>query len=195
MDTVRYYLALLMVVLVPPLVVFWCAVHPLAAVWRRVGPWIAYSVLLGIVLVLSWGCFLLREVLMGRDLGTHLLPLVLGLSLYLISIPLEIQIRKYWTLKTLIGWPELAPNGMESKLLKEGIYGRVRHPRYVSTMVGMIGFALLTNYSGVYVVVALTLPGLYLITVVEERELLIRFGEEYRHYQEELPRLIPRLTS
>ena len=193
MDTVRYYLALLMVVLVPPIVVFWCAVHPLAAVWRRVGPWIAYSVLLGIVLVLSWGCFLLREVLMGRDLGTHLVPLVLGLSLYLISKPLEIQIRKYLILKILIGWPELAPNGMESKLLKEGIYGRVRHPRYVSTMVGMIGFALLTNYSGVYVVVALTLPGLYLITVVEERELLIRFGEEYRHYQEELPRLIPRL--
>ena len=36
----------------------------------------------------------------------------------------------------------------------------------------MIGLALLTNYSGVYVVVALTLPGLYLITVLEERELL-----------------------
>ena len=195
MDTVRYYLALLLVVLVPPIVVFWCAVHPLAAVWRRVGPWAAYSVLLGIVFVLGWGCFLLREVLTGRDLGTHLLPLVLGFSLYLISIPLEIQIRKYLTLKTLVGWQELAPNGMESKLLKEGIYGRVRHPRYVSTMVGMVGFALLTNYSGVYVVVALTLPGLYLITILEERELLVRFGEEYRRYQEEVPRLIPRLTS
>ena len=195
MDTVRYYLALLLVVLVPPIVVFWCAVHPLAAVWRRVGPWAAYSVLLGIVFVLGWGCFLLREVLTGRDLGTHLLPLVLGFSLYLISIPLEIQIRKYLTLKTLVWWQELAPNGMESKLLKEGIYGRVRHPRYVSTMVGMVGFALLTNYSGVYVVVALTLPGLYLITILEERELLVRFGEEYRRYQEEVPRLIPRLTS
>ena len=195
MDTVRYYLALLLVVLVPPIVVFWCAVHPLAAVWRWVGPWAAYSVLLGIVFVLGWGCFLLREVLTGRDLGTHLLPLVLGFSLYLISIPLEIQIRKYLTLKTLVWWQELAPNGMESKLLKEGIYGRVRHPRYVSTMVGMVGFALLTNYSGVYVVVALTLPGLYLITILEERELLVRFGEEYRRYQEEVPRLIPRLTS
>jgi protein-S-isoprenylcysteine O-methyltransferase Ste14 len=95
----------------------------------------------------------------------------------------------------LLWWPELAQKGMESKLLKEGIYGRVRHPRYVSTMVGMIGFALFTNYSGAYVVVALTLPGLYLITILEERELLVRFGEEYRHYQEEVPRLIPRLTS
>ena len=195
MDTVRYYLALLLVVLVPPIVVFWCAVHPLAAVWRRVGPWIAYSLLLGIVFILGWGCFLLREVLTGRDLGTHLLPLVLGLSFYLISISLEIHIRKYLTLKMLLWWPELAPNGIESKLLKEGIYRRVRHPRYVSTMVGMIGFALFTSYSGVYVVVALTLPGFYLITILEERELLVRFGEEYRHYQEEVPRLIPRLTA
>ncbi len=104
MDTVRYYLGLLLVVLVPPIVVFWCAVHPLAVVWRRVGPWVAYSVLLGIVFVLGWGCFLLREVLTGRDLGTYLLPLVLGLSLYFISIRLEIQIRKYLTLKTLVGW-------------------------------------------------------------------------------------------
>ena len=120
MDTVRYYLALLLVVLVPPIMVFWCAVYPLAAVWRRVGPWVAYYVLLGIVFVLGWGCFLLREVLMGRDLGTHLLPLVLGLSLYLISIPLERKRRKYLTLKMLVGWQELAQNGLESKLLKEG---------------------------------------------------------------------------
>ena len=61
-------------------------------------------------------------------------------------------------------------------------------------MVGMIGSALLTNHSGVYVVVALILSGLYLITVLEERELLVRFGDEHRHYQEEVPRLIPRLT-
>ena len=146
MDTVRYYLAVLLVVLVPPIMAFWCVVHPLAAVWRRVGSWVAYFVLLGIVCVLGWGFFLLREVLMGRDLGIHPLPLVLGLLLYLISIPPEIQIRKYLTLKTLVGWPELAPNRMESKLVKEGIYRRVRHPRYARMMVGMIGFALLTNY-------------------------------------------------
>ena len=195
MDTVRYYLALIIVVSVPPVLAFWCVAHTLTAVWRRVGPGVAYAVLLSFVLVLGWGGVLVREVLMGRDLGTHPYLLVLGLLIYLISIIPEIQTRKHLKLKTLVGLPEVAPDRMESKLLKEGIYGRVRHPRYASTMVGMIGFALLTNYSGVYVVVALTLPGLYLITVLEERELLVRFGEEYRHYQEEVPRFIPRLTS
>ena len=32
----------------------------------------------------------------------------------------------------------------------------------------------------------------YLITVLEEHELIERFGEEYRRYQREVPRLIPR---
>jgi protein-S-isoprenylcysteine O-methyltransferase Ste14 len=118
-----------------------------------------------------------RGVVMGRDLGTHPLPLVLEFLLYLSSIIPEVQIRKYLKLKTLLGWSELAPGRTESLLLTEGIYGRVRHPRYASTMVGMIGFALIINYSVVYAVVALTLPGLYLITVLEERELLVRFGE------------------
>ena len=95
MDTVRSYLAVLLVVLVPPIMVFWCVVHPLAPVWRRVGPWVGYFALLGIVCVLGRDFFLLREVLMGRDLGTHRLPLVLGLLPFLISISHEIQLRKY----------------------------------------------------------------------------------------------------
>ena len=65
MDTVRSYLAVLLVVLVPPIMVFWCVVHPLAPVWRRVGPWVGYFALLGIVCVLGWGFFLLREVADG----------------------------------------------------------------------------------------------------------------------------------
>ena len=195
MDTVGYCLAVLLVVLVPPIVVFWCAVHPLAAVWRRVGPWVAYSLLFGVVCVLGWGCFLVRGVLMGQDLGTHPLPIVLGLLFYFASIALENKVRKQLTFKALVGLPELAPDRMESKLLKEGIYARVRHPRYASVIVGIMGFALLTNYSGVYVVVALTPLALYLITVLEERELLARFGEEYRQYREGVPRFFPRLTS
>jgi protein-S-isoprenylcysteine O-methyltransferase Ste14 len=193
MTTVRFYLAVILVVSVPPVVAFWCAAHTMVALWRRVGPWVAYSVLLAMVFALGWGCFLIRGVLMGRDLGTHALPIVFGLLLYGVSVVPEIQIRKYLTLPTLVGYPELAPERAESKLLTEGIYARVRHPRYSSTLVGMTGFALLTNYSGVYLVVALTLPAIYLITILEERELLVRFGDEYRRYQEEVPRFLPRV--
>ena len=48
------------------------------------------------------------------------------------------------------------------------------------------------NYLGVYILFVSAFPVLYVITVLEEHELIDRFGEEYRRYQREVPRLIPR---
>jgi protein-S-isoprenylcysteine O-methyltransferase Ste14 len=45
---------------------------------------------------------------------------------------------------------------------------------------------------GVYVLVFMLFPLGYPMLVFEERELLDRFGEEYRQYQREVPRIIPR---
>jgi protein-S-isoprenylcysteine O-methyltransferase Ste14 len=42
------------------------------------------------------------------------------------------------------------------------------------------------------VLFAAALPVFYAITVLEERELVDRFGERYRRYQREVPRLVPR---
>jgi protein-S-isoprenylcysteine O-methyltransferase Ste14 len=92
-----------------------------------------------------------------------------------------------------MGVPELSCcDGRRQILLREGIYGLVRHPVYLSAAVAGISFALLVNYVGVYLLFVSTLPVLYLITMLEERELIARFGEEYRQYQREVPRLIPR---
>jgi protein-S-isoprenylcysteine O-methyltransferase Ste14 len=54
------------------------------------------------------------------------------------------------------------------------------------------------NYLGVYILFVSAFPLLYLITALEEHELIDRFGEEYRRYQRyqryqrEVPRVIPR---
>jgi protein-S-isoprenylcysteine O-methyltransferase Ste14 len=68
----------------------------------------------------------------------------------------------------------------------------VRHPRYIAVLLGMFAVALFCNYLGLYVVVALTVPGLYVVAVLEERELLERFGTEYREYMERVPRFVPK---
>jgi protein-S-isoprenylcysteine O-methyltransferase Ste14 len=50
-----------------------------------------------------------------------------------------------------------------------------------------IAFALVVNYLGVYILFVSAFPALYVITVLEEHELIDRFGEEYRRYQREVP--------
>ena len=37
MDSVRYFAAMLIVVIAPPLYLWWLLIHPLAAFWRKIG--------------------------------------------------------------------------------------------------------------------------------------------------------------
>jgi protein-S-isoprenylcysteine O-methyltransferase Ste14 len=74
------------------------------------------------------------------------------------------------------------------KLDTAGILGITRHPWYLGTIMliwarGLDVSALITN-------IVLTI---YLIvgTVLEERKLLIEYGEDYRRYQERVSMLIP----
>ena len=98
-------------------------------------------------------------------------------------------------LSILVGLPELSSRPEASVLLDEGIYGRIRHPRYVDVVLGVLAFALFTNYLAVYVMWVLALPVIWLLTVIEERELLGRFGERYADYRLRVPRFIPRLQN
>ena len=91
-----------------------------------------------------------------------------------------------------MGIPELLRHDGRQTLMREGIYRVVRHPVYVTAAVAGISVALVINYLGVYILFVSALPVLYIITILEERELIARFGEEYRQYQREVPRLIPR---
>jgi protein-S-isoprenylcysteine O-methyltransferase Ste14 len=91
-----------------------------------------------------------------------------------------------------MGVPELSCAEGRQTLVRDGIYRVVRHPVYLTAAVAGIAFAFVINYLGVYILFVSAFPVLYVITVLEEHELIDRFGEEYRRYQREVPRLIPR---
>ncbi|HSY31821.1 MAG TPA: isoprenylcysteine carboxylmethyltransferase family protein [Verrucomicrobiae bacterium] len=91
-----------------------------------------------------------------------------------------------------MGVPELSCADGRQTLVREGIYRVVRHPVYLTAAVAGMAFALVVNYLGVYILFVSAFPLLYLITVLEEHELIDRFGEAYRRYQREVPRLNPR---
>jgi len=71
------------------------------------------------------------------------------------------------------------------------LYAHVRHPRYLQLLLALLGWAMLANYLAPYVVLLLWIPAVYLIVVIEERELRQRYGEEYTQYCREVPRFLP----
>ncbi len=195
MDKARYIVALIAVMSYPPAVGWWYLTHPFVDFWRRVGRPVFYTVVTIGSFIIMGAIYLVREPLLAVEFGTNraLWPLVI--IFYGISLYIEIRCRKHLKPKILIGVPELAPDGRGGRLITEGIYGRIRHPRYVAVWLGTLAFAFFTNYLAVYIIAVATAPALYLVVVLEERELRDRFGEDYVRYCERVPRFFPTLSS
>lgn len=195
LDSLRYVLALIVLVSAPPALCFWLIVHPFIGFWRRLGASSTFASVTVPLLALGVGLFRLRERLLGIEFGTHGILVGLGILCVAIALIIAFLCRRQLTLRILIGLPELAPKDETGRLLTEGIYARIRHPRYVEVMLGLLGWALFTNYLALYFLVALLGPLLYLIVVLEERELRDRFGEQYDAYCRRVPRFFPRLRG
>ena len=193
-DTIQYYAALLLVVMFPPAFASWFFIHPFIRFWRRLGSGLTYSIGFPALLAGFYGLFRVRGSLLSVNYGTQWMLIGLGLVLGAFACVVEIECRRYLAMRTLIGIPELKANDEEpGKLLNEGIYARVRHPRYLGLMLGGTGLACIANYQAAWVVMAALVPVTYLLTVIEEKELRVRFGEKYARYAEQVPRIIPRL--
>lgn len=195
MDTLRYLLSTVLVVSVPPAILFWLVGHQLVALLRKLGLLMSYTLLGGVALLSVLPLLRLRAVLVGADLGQSRELAGLGVLLWIGSMYLEVRCRKYLTIKTLVGVPEFSENPTNQPLIIEGIYGRMRHPRYASVMLGVFAAAFWANFVGPYILAVLTVPMLYLVTLLEERELVDRFGSAYVTYQGRVPRFIPNWRS
>jgi protein-S-isoprenylcysteine O-methyltransferase Ste14 len=192
MDETRYFLAVLFVVTVPPAVLFWFFIHPFARFWRKLGPWPTYLTVGLVFLILMYVFYLFRGGLTGRDLGTDGLLIGAGCALYVVSAWLSLRIRRHLDSRTFVGLPEVSGGGEGDALIQDGMYGVVRHPRYLAVIVGTAGFAMVVNYLGVYLVWLGSVLGLLLLIPLEERELVDRFGSVYQEYRSRVPALIPR---
>ena len=191
-DELRYLLALLTVVSVPPAILFWFVIHPFARYWRSVGAVPTYAVSLSVFAGLAAVLFLARRPLLAVEFGFVPWLAVLGGLAYLGAAMIEVRCRRHLKLAILAGVPEVSRTGTPGKLLTEGIYGRLRHPRYVGVTLGLLAVALVTNYLACYVLLALSLPALWLVVELEERELAERFGPAWTSYSREVPRFVPR---
>lgn len=195
MDSLRYGVAFVFLLGLPPGLFFWFFIHPFAALWRRLGLGWTYGLVGATMLMLMAGIYLVRTPLLAAEFGTSFVCFGLGLVCLTGAGLIAFQRRKYLTLGIMIGLPELRTEAQPSVLLKEGIYARMRHPRYVEVFLAVLGFAFFSNYLMLYVWAVLSLPVLYAIVVFEERELHARFGPAYAEYCRHVPRFIPRLHA
>ncbi len=195
MDAARYWMGVALVVSLPPALLWWFLVHPFVSHWRRLGPRTTLIVMGGLFVAGVGVLVPFRDALLVRDLGTGPVPLASAVVLVGISIWIAVQRKKHLTTRILAGVPELEPEGSGGTLLTEGIYGRIRHPRYVEIAIGTLGYGLFSGWLGAVVVAVVTIPALHAIVLLEERELMDRFGEAYERYRREVPRYVPRASS
>ena len=191
MNIARYIVALLVIATLPSGLLFWFVVHPFIGFWRRQGPKITYTVVIAMLLAVGTVLVLARGVLLETEYGTNYVLVALAGVFYLIAAAIELQCRKHLKFRILVGMPELVPEPATGKLLTSGIYGRVRHPRYVSAFFGVVAVALFSNYLAAYVIAGAMVPALHALTFFEERELRDRFGEEYAAYSRRVPKFVP----
>jgi steroid 5-alpha reductase family enzyme len=161
--------------------------------WRGLGPGLSYAIILCACIAVGVVTYRLRGSLLTIDYGTVPALWPLAMFLYGLAIYIEIRVRKHLKRKILLGVPEFWSDTKPGRLLTEGPYARVRHPRYVAVMLAFVAWSLFANYQAVYALLVLSVPVIYLVAVLEERELIERFGEEYARYRERVPRFVPRL--
>ncbi len=193
MNSVRYFLAAFLVISLPPLFLYWLLIHPFVDFWRGKGIGTTYTVVLTIIGATMVGLFSIRHYLLDIDYGTRTSFVLLGVLCLVLSGAMRFALQKQLTIKTLLGLPEIAPDRFPRKLITEGIYARMRHPRYVQLLVVLIGYALIANYLASYLAVALWVSGIYVIVLLEEKELRAHFGDVYVAYCRKVPRFVPKL--
>jgi protein-S-isoprenylcysteine O-methyltransferase Ste14 len=192
MNTFRYGLTLLMLMFMPGAVLFWFLVHPFIRFWRRLGLRRTMAIHYTLLAAFVAAVFLLRKTLLAVDFGTNPALIAVAVPLLAASIVLRRKISRHLRFKTLGGIPELAPESHPQRLLTEGIYSRIRHPRYVEVLLVMASFSLVANNLAAYVNWIIGIPSVLVIVRIEERELRDRFGAEYEAYCARVPRFVPR---
>jgi methanethiol S-methyltransferase len=113
----------------------------------------------------------------------HIVAMVIGYAIVFIGATLVAD-----------GWRRVHQARREGRLVTDGIYARVRHPQYTGLFIIIFGEGIV-HWPTIVSVIALPviLIAYTLLARKEERQMLEKFGDEYREYQRRVPMFIPRL--
>ena len=191
LQALRYAIAVLVVAIIPLVLAYWYTIHSLAGLWRKLGVATTLAIAGSLCLVAFATAIYLHSRYMGTLWPFQWWLAAIGAVVLVVAVRIEKQCQRQLALSVMVGIPEF-DSGKQTQLLTEGIYGRTRNPRYLAILVGMLGLALVVNVRAAYLAWGLFVPGVYLLILLEERELRQRFGNPYLLYLAAVPRLVPK---
>ncbi len=167
-------------------------VHLKPNFWKKLGAATYLVVLLewiplALLLVFFQDFFLVKEFDFGGLMW-------LGVAILFLGVAFLGWIVKSLGWRGLIAYSELKPQLTSQKLVTEGPYSLVRHPAYLAHTLILVGIFLMTAFLGNAILALVDFITSYFVTArLEEKELLVRFGDDYRNYMNEVPAFFPRL--
>jgi protein-S-isoprenylcysteine O-methyltransferase Ste14 len=169
-----------------PVPIYWLILHQPVLFWRkhvRAAFLVAVVAAWGIVDVLLYR---FRLELFRRD-GLSWLAL-LGLVLIGVDVFTFTKSEAVLGGRRIVGHSELAGS---RELIARGLYTRVRHPRYLGMMSGVLGACLIVALPPLWAASVVWLFLALLTIRAEEHELHARLGPAYAAYAERVPALLP----
>jgi protein-S-isoprenylcysteine O-methyltransferase Ste14 len=168
---------------------FWLAIHPFAATWRRLH-WSPYRALLPLwALVIAAEAWLTWPWRASRLYSTPWMWLA-SLPFFFLGWRTYRRIFAEFGGRNLSGASEIIGDVETGRLVNTGMHAHMRHPIYLAHLCNFAGLAIGSGLTVNFILLAISLIVTYpLMIAVEERELVKRFGEPYRLYQSEVPAL------
>jgi len=114
------------------------------------------------------------------------------------ALALHTWTAKLIGLKATIGYAELKPDEQpkNQNLVMSGPFSVVRHPSYWAHTAIMAGIFFITGVAATGIIALIDLTITYFITTtLEDRELVDRFGSQYKEYQRRVPKFFPKITK
>ncbi len=166
---------------------FWFAIHPFAQTWRR-HHWSPYRALLPI-----WAFVIAAEIWITwpwRGLRLYSSPYMwlAALPFFFLAWRTYRRIFTEFGGRNLSGAAGIMNDAGSGSLIITGMHARMRHPIYVAHLCNFAGLTIGSGRTVNFALLAISLIVTYpLMIVLEERELVNRFGASYREYKETVP--------
>lgn len=147
-------------------------------------------VVIGITLFITLSIFISNKLGMGKltdifNIASRMIFALLGVILVIIWLPVFILGIYFLGRRGAVGQSDI--------LIENGIYKYVRNPMYSGISLTIIGMGLILNETGVCLAGIIWLIICFVQCKREEKELKVRFKENYVNYKDKTPMFIPNI--